>query len=144
MIALHTSLIFQDKGLFENNNLFKIPRTTSMLKLDLGKSSHKKWVSGVPLIHTINLIIFSSLKSMQLTICHLSILDAQSSLPSHLAPATKQEIAVILFIFHWFYFLPFQKRMVHMEKSLSQSVNLSTKLELLKLVKEPVALNESR
>ena len=34
--------------------------------------------------------------------------------------------------------------MVHMEKSLSQSVNMSTKLELLKLVKEPVALNESR
>ena len=38
----------------------------------------------------------------------------------------------------------FQKRMVHIEKSLSESVNLSSKLELLQLLKEPVILNESR
>ena len=37
-----------------------------------------------------------------------------------------------------------QKRMVHMEKSLSQSVNLSAKLELFQTVREPIILNESR
>jgi len=36
-----------------------------------------------------------------------------------------------------------KKRMVHIEKSLSESVNLSSKLELLQLLKEPVILNES-
>jgi len=36
-----------------------------------------------------------------------------------------------------------RKRMVHMEKSLSKSVNLSANLELLQLVREPIILNES-
>lgn len=38
----------------------------------------------------------------------------------------------------------FQKRMVHIEKSLSESVNLSAKLELIQTTSEPVMLNESR
>ena len=45
--------------------------------------------------------------------------------------------------FHMFFEL-LQKRMVHMEKSLSKSVNLSANLELLQLVREPIILNESR
>lgn len=34
--------------------------------------------------------------------------------------------------------------MVHIEKSLSESVNLSAKLELIQTTSEPVMLNESR
>ena len=38
----------------------------------------------------------------------------------------------------------FQKRATHIEKSLSESVNLEAKLELIQLTKEPIILNESR
>ena len=37
-----------------------------------------------------------------------------------------------------------QKRMVHIEKSLRQSVNLSSKLELIQLTQEPIVLEENR
>lgn len=42
------------------------------------------------------------------------------------------------------YLSPLQKRTVHIQKSLSQSVNLGAKLELIQLSREPIILNESR
>jgi hypothetical protein len=38
----------------------------------------------------------------------------------------------------------FQKRMLHIEKSLSKSVNISTKLELIQMSREPIYINENR
>ena len=42
------------------------------------------------------------------------------------------------------FFFSLQKRMMQIEKGLSQSVNTSAKLELIQLTKEPIYLNENR